>query len=344
LDLEGGGCLEISRVRVLVVDDFEPFRRFICSTLGKNPELQIAAEASDGIEAIHKAEALQPDLIVLDVGLPKLNGIEAARQIRKLSPNSKILFLTQESSTEVAREAFDLGALGYVVKAHAGTELLLAVTAVLGGRQFIGRGLSDHLATASDSRTIDRLSRDETPPSLVPGKSKISPRHEVEFYSDDAAFVNGFAHFIEAALKAGNSVIAVVTGLHRASLLQRLQEREIDVRASIERGSYVCVDVEEMLAAFMRNDLPDPTRFFEVAGELITTGARATVGTESRVSVCGECAPILWAQGKTDAAFQVEQLCNQLTKRYDIDILCGFTWNSFHREEDKQMFQKICSG
>ena len=81
--------METSPVRVLVVDDYEPFRRFVCSTLGKSSDLQVIGEASDGLEAIHKAEELQPDLIVLDIGLPTLNGIEAARRIRKLSPNPK---------------------------------------------------------------------------------------------------------------------------------------------------------------------------------------------------------------------------------------------------------------
>jgi CheY-like chemotaxis protein len=76
--------LDTSSVRVLVVEDSEPFRRFLCSTLGKRPELQIVGEVSDGLEAVQKAEELQPDLIVLDIGLPSVNGIEVARRIRKL--------------------------------------------------------------------------------------------------------------------------------------------------------------------------------------------------------------------------------------------------------------------
>jgi DNA-binding NarL/FixJ family response regulator len=128
-----------SRIRVLVVDDHEPFRRFVRATLSTRPELQIISEASDGLEAVQKAVELQPDLIVLDIGLPSLNGIEAARRIRKLSPNSTILFLTQESSAEVVQEALCIGALGFVVKAHAGSELLAAVEAVLRNQQFVSR-------------------------------------------------------------------------------------------------------------------------------------------------------------------------------------------------------------
>jgi DNA-binding NarL/FixJ family response regulator len=119
-----------------VVDDYEPFRRLVVSMLRKQPELQIICEASNGSEAVQKAEELQPDLILLDIGLPKLNGIEAARRIRKLSPKSKILFVSQESSADVVQEAFSLGALGYVVKTHAGKDLLAAVEAVLQGRLF----------------------------------------------------------------------------------------------------------------------------------------------------------------------------------------------------------------
>ncbi len=131
----------MSKVRVLVVDDFEAWRRFVCSTLQKNPELQVVGEASDGLEAVHKATELHPDLIVLDLGLPTLNGIDAARQILKLTPGSKILFLTQESSADVVQVALSSGAQGYVLKARALIDLLPAVEAVLKGRQFVSSGL-----------------------------------------------------------------------------------------------------------------------------------------------------------------------------------------------------------
>jgi DNA-binding NarL/FixJ family response regulator len=126
-----------STVRILVVDDYEPFRRFVCSTLAERPGFQIVGEASDGLAGIRKAEELQPDLILLDIGLPTLNGMEAARRIRKLAPDSKIIIVSQESSADVVQEALSLGASGYVVKTRAATELLAAVEAVLMGKHFV---------------------------------------------------------------------------------------------------------------------------------------------------------------------------------------------------------------
>ncbi|MGC1451733.1 MAG: response regulator transcription factor [Candidatus Sulfotelmatobacter sp.] len=123
--------------RILIVDDFVLFRQLVRSILVGKPKLQIVGDASDGLEAVQKAVELTPDLILMDIGLPSLNGIEAARQIRKLVPQSKIIFLSRESSVEVVQEAMKLGASGYVLKAYAGTDLLAAVEAVLLGKKFV---------------------------------------------------------------------------------------------------------------------------------------------------------------------------------------------------------------
>jgi len=133
--------MERSSIRLIVVEDFAPFRQFICKTLAKWPNLQVICEVSDGQEAVQKAEELKPDLVLLDIGLPSLNGIEAARQIRKLAPEAEIIFVTQESSPELVQASLSLGARGYVAKTRAATDLLAAVEAVLDGRQFVSSGL-----------------------------------------------------------------------------------------------------------------------------------------------------------------------------------------------------------
>ena len=132
----------MSLIRILLADDFEAWRRQVRLQLQRRPELQVVCEASDGSEAVQLADDLKPDLIVLDIGLPKLNGIEAARRIRQLSPNSKIIFLSQNNSREIVQAALGTGALGYVCKVKAQEELLAAIDAVLLGKQFVGSGLA----------------------------------------------------------------------------------------------------------------------------------------------------------------------------------------------------------
>ena len=131
------GCLENPTFRVLVVDDYEPWRRHACSLLQKRAELEVIGEVSDGLEAVQKAQKLQPDLILLDLGLSGLNGIDAARRIRECAPKAKILFVTTNSSWDIAEEALSTGAQGYIVKEDA--ELMIAVNAVLRGEKFVGR-------------------------------------------------------------------------------------------------------------------------------------------------------------------------------------------------------------
>lgn len=102
-------------VRILVVDDYKPFRRFLHLKLQSRPELQIVGEASDGLQAIKKAEELQPDLILLDIGLPSLNGIEAAHRISRLVPAAKILFVSQNNDADLVTAAAAMGRRGTCV-------------------------------------------------------------------------------------------------------------------------------------------------------------------------------------------------------------------------------------
>jgi two-component system nitrate/nitrite response regulator NarL len=124
-------------IRVMVVEDLLSFREFVCLKLTQRPKLQVICEVSDGLEAVEKAEELKPDLILLDMGLPTLNGIEVARRILGLAPESKIIFSSQESSPDIVQEALRLGAWGYVFKTHAEADMLEAIDAVLSGNRFV---------------------------------------------------------------------------------------------------------------------------------------------------------------------------------------------------------------
>lgn len=126
---------------VLLAEDFGPFRAFVSTLLREKPDFQVVSEASDGLEAVRRARELNPDLILMDIGLPGLNGLEAARRIRELAPRSRIVFLTQEGSSEAVEEALSAGALGYIHKPRAANDLFPAVAAVLEGKQFVSDGL-----------------------------------------------------------------------------------------------------------------------------------------------------------------------------------------------------------
>lgn len=142
-------------IRILLVDDFEPWRNFVSALLSKNPAWHVICQVSDGLVAVQKAEEIQPDLIVLDVGLPNLNGIEAARSIRKVAPKSKILFLSANRSPEIVAGALDAGGHGYMVKSDGANELLVAIKAVLEGKRFVSSTFAGFDFTTSEGRVGD---------------------------------------------------------------------------------------------------------------------------------------------------------------------------------------------
>jgi DNA-binding NarL/FixJ family response regulator len=135
--------VQMAAIDVLVVDDFTDWQHFVRTCLCQKPDMHIAGFATTAAEAIQKAKELQPDLVTMDISLPGLDGIEAARQIRMLTPRSKILFLSGNSDPEVVRQAFMAGGDGYVLKWDAARDLVAGVEAVLSGHRFISRGLAD---------------------------------------------------------------------------------------------------------------------------------------------------------------------------------------------------------
>ena len=217
-------------VRVLVVDDYLPWRQFVCRALLARPTWQVIGEVSDGLEAVQKAQDLQPDLIVLDIGLPTINGIEAARRMRASAPGSKILFLSENSSVEIVEEALRTGAAGYVVKSRAGQELLPALDAILQEDRLVGLSLADG--------------------DLIRPRSGISGRlsHQLEVYKEDSSFVDGFATTIELALRSGNAMVVVAGKSHLANIQQRLRSDGVDVDAAVERKSYMPLELTDSLS------------------------------------------------------------------------------------------------
>jgi DNA-binding NarL/FixJ family response regulator len=275
----------MSSIRVLVVEDYEPFQRFICSTLEAMPELQVICTVSDGLDAVQKAAELQPDLILLDIGLPRLNGIEAARRVRKVSPHSTILFLSQESSPDVVQEALNVGAQGYVLKARGESDLLTAVEAVRRGMQFISGALSPDIRYDSADNPVSNSFCQELPsPVPVSQKAKINRGHAVRLYSDDALLIDGFSRSITAALAADEAVIVVAPESHCVNLLHGLQAGGVDVAAAIEQKHYIPLDVADTLATFMPDGLSVAVRCAK-ALDLIADKAKGAKQGHPRLAV-----------------------------------------------------------
>jgi DNA-binding NarL/FixJ family response regulator len=140
------GC-QLSQFRILIVDEYAPFRDVVHRMIAESqgfPQLQIIGEAGDGPGAVEKARELQPDFILLDISLPGLNGIEAARKIREIAPESKLVFVSQQCFPALVQEAMSTGAHGYIVKSEIARELSAAVNAIVLGKQFFSERLAGY--------------------------------------------------------------------------------------------------------------------------------------------------------------------------------------------------------
>ena len=290
----------LSAIRILIVDDYKDWRRQVMSLFQAQPEWQVVAEASDGQEAIEKAEELKPDLIVLDIGLPKLNGIETARQIRQLSPGSKILFLSQNNDLDVVRAALS-AAQGYVQKSDFRVDFLPAIRAVLRGQRFVSSSLKSH-------EFIDAAA------------DKVPHRHEVQFYSDDAILLEALVRFVDKGLTAGEAVIAIGTSEHLRALEDRLRSFTIGMVTSRLTDAYIAIDAHEALGLFMVNGWPDEELFLEFVMGLV----RRASARGRRVRAFGEMVALLWAQGNAAATVHLEYLWNRVCELKSLPLFCAY--------------------
>ena len=293
--------------RVLVVDDFEPWRRHVASTLAASSRWQIVGEAADGLDAIEKAANLRPDLILLDVGLPTVNGIEAARRILAHDSNLKILFVSEHQSWEIAEAALCTGARGYICKSDSGRELSPAMDAIIEGRRFV--------AARFGGRVVERTIRHS---------ALNSRRHEAVFYSDDELLTDEWTSIAEDTLNAGATFILVAFEARRNSLRAKLDALGVNVAGAVSDGRYVSLSVAEVTSKWMINGRLDQTRFWAAVTPVMLAAARASTAEQPQVVACGECAPSLCANGDAEAAIRLEQLWDEVAQTYHLDVFCGY--------------------
>ncbi len=285
----------MSPSKLLIVEDYDPFCQLLQSML-RSPHLEIVGQASDGLVAIEKAQSLQPDLILLDISLPKLNGIKAAEKIMQIIPQVKILFLSQESAPDFVTEAFRLGARGYVHKSNAQRELIPAIERVLSGKSYVSTGLRSH-QPRKDSLGC--------PPD----------NHEMLLFSSEDEMLQGFSSFIACALEKQSPTITILSPALRDRLLERLRKSGAKIDAAIRQGTYAWFDstgelnVDELLGLLQ---------------ELSHAAPRSETTGRPRFACCGERAGRLWAEGRVTEALEIERFCNQLSTEYECEMLCAY--------------------
>ena len=196
--------------RILVADDHEVVRRGLCGLLGAQPDWEICGEASNGREAVEKALQLKPDVVILDVGMPMLNGLEATRQILKANPHIKILVLTLHDADQVVQEVLNAGARGFLLKSDAARDLVAAVEALRRDKIYFTPKVASMVLSGY-------LRRDGTPaPPETRGRSRLTPREReiVQLLAEGKSSK-------EVAVALGLSVKTAET--HRSNIMRKLE-------------------------------------------------------------------------------------------------------------------------
>jgi DNA-binding NarL/FixJ family response regulator len=310
--------------RILVIEDHAPWRRQIASVL-RGGGWHVVGEGADGLEGIQKAEALRPDVVIVDVELPALNGLEAARHILTRGFSSRILFVSAHRSWDIAAAALGTGASGYILKSDVGRELLPAMDALVRGKPFISAVLTGRPLNTTEQERHPRRPR----------------CHQAAFYSEDAILLDAFVRFAAAALEAGRTVIVIAVESRRNELRQKLRAHGVDIGHVVEDGRYVSVDVADTLSAFMVGGWPDEARFWKMGASLIADAASASRGTHPLVAAYGECAASLLSDGMVDAAIRLEQLWSELASTYNVDVLCGYSERLLRHHEGTDVLRRI---
>jgi DNA-binding NarL/FixJ family response regulator len=309
---------------VLVVDDYEPWRRRVAAELGKSGRWRVVSECVDGPEAVREASARKPDLIVLDIGLKTMNGVEAARRIIADDPGARILFLTGQQSPDVAEAALATGARGYLLKPEAGGALMRAVEAVAAGARFISPGLP----------------RDAIDAAVPSGNGH---RHHAAFHSGEAALIDEYAHFAEHALGRDEPVIVIAPRPRLAKVHEQLEARGVRVDRAIAAGRYAAFDTETELSRLMPDGRYDRERFREAAASMLDSAAKKA-GDGRRAAACGEIAPQLWRDGRGDTAIDIERVWDETARATGADVLCGYCVDAARlADQGYGVFREICA-
>jgi DNA-binding NarL/FixJ family response regulator len=196
--------------RILVADDHEVVRRGLCALLESQPDWEVCGEAADGREAVEKAQTLKPDAVILDIGMPSLNGLEATRQILRANPHARVLILTLHDSDQVVREVLNAGARGFLLKSDAARDLVAAVEALRRDKTYFTSKVAAMVLEGYLKNATGQV------PAIVPGRSRLTPREReiVQLLAEGKSTK-------EVAVTLGLSVKTAET--HRSNIMRKLE-------------------------------------------------------------------------------------------------------------------------
>ena len=345
-------------IRILLVDDIESVRRGLRSFLFSRADFLICGEAVDGLDAIEKAKALQPDVVLMDITMPRMSGLDATRILRRELPESKIIIVSQNDPAIVHRQAQEVGAAGSVAKVDISRDLLPMIDSLVGPRngEIASKVVSkkeDPLNTSFPEGVVSlesrfltegeiggHINRDDQYEPWCSLLADAAPRdHIVQLYQDEKFLSRAVCRFAVSAINHGEGVILVPTSAHWNALRPRLDAEGVDIKAAQASGQLTVVDADQLLPGFMRNAMPDAPLFLGLAGETI---ARARGGDRfTKVRWWGEMVNVLWERGDVAASMGLEDLFHKLAHDQEIAIFCSFLMDNFDGEVHTRMLPRL---
>jgi len=284
------------RPRVLLVDDDAGILKAISRTLAA--DFEVVAAVTDGVQALHRATHLDPDVVVMDVSMPGLNGFQTAAELKRLGSRARIVFLTMHQKDEFVARAATCGAMGYVVKTSAWSDLSPALGHVLAGRQYL--------------------------PFLTPLVMTNADVHAVQFHRDDNSWLDRAADVLTRALHRGDIVVSALLKSNRDILALRMNARGWNPAELEARGRYLVFGAEETATQVMRDGRVHRDAVVQLIAALERARTAYAAGPRSHLTLIGEIAAVLCRRGNLAAALELEGLWDELTRSLPILTICAY--------------------